>query len=222
MRFLRTSLLCALSALLFLSAASFAGADGPAVIRVGILTSTSDAPLWIADRNGYFKDEGLNVQFLTFNSGESARIDDVRSVAYCKEVSRAHREGTFDSNSIYMPAPAVVASYRGRPGLECGTLDAHELRDIERGGYDAAAQSDLDNLRWLPGPRDWWRLGFTESGDLAGFAGVGGAGGVCHRGRCPSCVVRPGRAARTGRASGQDSDGYLLAQAPMRSRRPVR
>jgi ribosomal protein S18 acetylase RimI-like enzyme len=43
------------------------------------------------------------------------------------------------------------------------------VRDIERGGYDAAARDDMDNLLWLPGPRDWWRLGYTESGELAGF-----------------------------------------------------
>ncbi|HEY4460474.1 MAG TPA: GNAT family N-acetyltransferase [Pseudonocardiaceae bacterium] len=50
-----------------------------------------------------------------------------------------------------------------------GSLDAHAVRDIERSGYDAAAQGDLDNLLWLPGPREWWRLGYTESGQLAGF-----------------------------------------------------
>ena len=48
-----------------------AGADGPPVIRVGILTSTTDAPLWIADKYGYFKDEGIAVQFVTFTSGEA-------------------------------------------------------------------------------------------------------------------------------------------------------
>jgi len=40
-------------------------------IRVGILTSTTDAPLWIADRLGYFKEEGIAPQFLTFTSGET-------------------------------------------------------------------------------------------------------------------------------------------------------
>lgn len=52
------------------SAAERVRAQAPPVIRVGILTSTSDAPLWIADRMGYFRDEGLAVQFLTFSSGE--------------------------------------------------------------------------------------------------------------------------------------------------------
>lgn len=42
-----------------------------AVIRVGILISTTDAPLWLADRLGYFKDEGLSVQFIPFASGEA-------------------------------------------------------------------------------------------------------------------------------------------------------
>ncbi len=50
-----------------------------------------------------------------------------------------------------------------------GTLDAHALRAIEKGGYDGAAQDDLDNLLWLPGPREWWRLAYTEAGDLVGF-----------------------------------------------------
>ena len=71
MRFMRTLLLTALCLVLVLGAVSGARADGPPVIRVGILTSTTDAPLWIADRNGYFKDEGLTVQFLTFTSGET-------------------------------------------------------------------------------------------------------------------------------------------------------
>jgi NitT/TauT family transport system substrate-binding protein len=53
------------------SAARSLGAQTLPVVRVGILTSTSDAPLWIADRNGYFRDEGIAVSFLTFNSGET-------------------------------------------------------------------------------------------------------------------------------------------------------
>lgn len=71
MQIARRFVLCVLAGLLFVGAAGSAGADGLATIRVGILTSTTDAPLWIADKNGYFKDEGLNVQFLTFTSGET-------------------------------------------------------------------------------------------------------------------------------------------------------
>ena len=70
MRTVRTVLLCALMGLFLAGTGATAGGDPLPVIRVGILTSTTDAPLWIADRYGYFKDEGLSVQFLTFSSGE--------------------------------------------------------------------------------------------------------------------------------------------------------
>jgi NitT/TauT family transport system substrate-binding protein len=70
MRTVRTALLCALMGLIVAGGGGSASGDTLPVIRVGILTSTTDAPLWIADRYGYFKDEGLSVQFLTFSSGE--------------------------------------------------------------------------------------------------------------------------------------------------------
>jgi NitT/TauT family transport system substrate-binding protein len=38
---------------------------------VGILASATDAPLWIADALGYFREEGLVVQFVDFSSGEA-------------------------------------------------------------------------------------------------------------------------------------------------------
>ncbi len=41
------------------------GAD-PVTVRVGVLNVGSDAPFLIADKKGYFKDEGLNVTFTTF------------------------------------------------------------------------------------------------------------------------------------------------------------
>ena len=69
----------------------------------------------------------------------------------------------------FRPEPDDKAIFDVLREIAHGTLDAHAVRDIERGGYDAAAQDDLDNLLWLPGPRDWWRLGHTESGELAGF-----------------------------------------------------
>ena len=50
-----------------------------------------------------------------------------------------------------------------------GTLDAHARRTIEASGLDAAAQEDLDILRWMPSPREWWRLAYTPDGQLAGF-----------------------------------------------------
>jgi len=43
-----------------------AGAQAP--IRVGTLGAISDAPIFIADKKGFFKDEGLTVTMTTFNS----------------------------------------------------------------------------------------------------------------------------------------------------------
>ncbi|MDH6213961.1 GNAT family N-acetyltransferase [Streptomyces pseudovenezuelae] len=53
--------------------------------------------------------------------------------------------------------------------IHSATLDAHALRDIEEGGLDQAAQSELDFFNWCPSPRDWWQLAHTEQGDLAGI-----------------------------------------------------
>jgi len=45
-----------------------AAAASAAPIRVGTTNSSSDAPLFIAERKGYFKQEGLEVQFTSFDS----------------------------------------------------------------------------------------------------------------------------------------------------------
>ena len=37
-------------------------------ITIGVTASTSDAPIFIADRRGYFRDEGLAVQVVNFRS----------------------------------------------------------------------------------------------------------------------------------------------------------
>jgi RimJ/RimL family protein N-acetyltransferase len=50
-----------------------------------------------------------------------------------------------------------------------GSLDAHEKRAREEGGVDAAARNELDFLNWMPSPRDWWRLAFTQDGELVGL-----------------------------------------------------
>lgn len=59
----------AVAALLVLDAGTQAGAQAPYVVKVGILASTTDTPLFIADKKGYFHDEGLSVDFVTFDSG---------------------------------------------------------------------------------------------------------------------------------------------------------
>jgi RimJ/RimL family protein N-acetyltransferase len=51
-----------------------------------------------------------------------------------------------------------------------GSLDAHTRRAIAESGPEAAAQAELDTLRWLPSPREWWRVACTPGGDLVGLA----------------------------------------------------
>ena len=50
-----------------------------------------------------------------------------------------------------------------------GSLDAHERRAMARGGPDAAARGELEFLRWMPSPREWWRLAYTVDGALVGL-----------------------------------------------------
>lgn len=54
-----------------------------------------------------------------------------------------------------------------------GSLDAHARRAVSESGVDAAAQEDLDLLRWMPSPRDWWRLAYTTGGELVGLSAPG-------------------------------------------------
>ncbi|MFG2103134.1 GNAT family N-acetyltransferase [Micromonospora echinaurantiaca] len=50
-----------------------------------------------------------------------------------------------------------------------GSLDAHTRHTAAEHGPDAAAREELDLLRWLPSPRDWWRLAWTPDGELVGI-----------------------------------------------------
>jgi RimJ/RimL family protein N-acetyltransferase len=53
--------------------------------------------------------------------------------------------------------------------INVGTLDAYARRDIERHGPAAAARAQLEDLGWMPAPREWWRLAHTaDDGVLVG------------------------------------------------------
>jgi GNAT superfamily N-acetyltransferase len=50
-----------------------------------------------------------------------------------------------------------------------GTLDAHVIEQTARAGAEAAAQEELKILNWFPAPREWWRLAYTQEGELVGL-----------------------------------------------------
>src|SRR5262249_11880180 len=51
-----------------LTCASAARAQAPIVVSVGAASTTSDAPIYIADKKGYFRDEGLAAKVTNFRS----------------------------------------------------------------------------------------------------------------------------------------------------------
>jgi NitT/TauT family transport system substrate-binding protein len=57
------------AALLLALCGGAAPAAEPVVVRVGLANASSDVGFFIADKKGYFKQEGLNVSFLAFDSG---------------------------------------------------------------------------------------------------------------------------------------------------------
>ncbi len=70
----------------------------------------------------------------------------------------------------FRPEPddeVILAVFRQ---INTGSLDAHVRRTIAASGLEASAQEQLDFLRWMPSPREWWRLAYTPAGDLVGMA----------------------------------------------------
>jgi GNAT superfamily N-acetyltransferase len=53
--------------------------------------------------------------------------------------------------------------------IHVGTLDGHAQQDIRRSGPEAAAHSELEFMRWMPSPPQWWRLAYTPGGELVGL-----------------------------------------------------
>jgi ribosomal protein S18 acetylase RimI-like enzyme len=69
----------------------------------------------------------------------------------------------------YRPEPDDDVFFEVLRRIQEGSLDAHARKALDKGGLDLAAQEDLDFLRWMPSPREWWRLAYTPGGELAGL-----------------------------------------------------
>lgn len=69
----RQNFLAGLGAASGLTVAPWEHADGQDLptVRLGHLGIATDAPTWIADQNGYFREQGIKVEFIKFTSSET-------------------------------------------------------------------------------------------------------------------------------------------------------
>lgn len=113
-----------------------------------------------------------------------ARIDAAAAAGYRPLVERFRYEWT---PRCGLPVHAGRLRFRPEPDDEAvldvlrrvqhGTLDAHALRALagtgdgpgKEDGIERAAREDLEHLRWMPSPREWWRLARTPDGSLVGL-----------------------------------------------------
>ncbi|MFD2765195.1 GNAT family N-acetyltransferase [Micromonospora eburnea] len=105
-----------------------------------------------------------------------ARIDAARAAGMRVLVERYRYRWTLGcglparpGRLVFRPEPddAVILDVLRRVGE--GSLDAHTRHVTATRGPDVAAREELDLLRWMPSPRDWWQLAYTEGGELAGI-----------------------------------------------------
>jgi RimJ/RimL family protein N-acetyltransferase len=65
------------------------------------------------------------------------------------------------------PDNAVILETLRR--VHSDTLDAHARQAVAKGGLQLAAEEELEFFNWCPSPREWWRLAYTQDGELAGI-----------------------------------------------------
>jgi len=70
----------------------------------------------------------------------------------------------------FRPEPDDTVFFEVFRRINTGSLDAHVRSTIAASGLDASAQEQLDYLRWMPSPREWWRLAYTPAGELIGIS----------------------------------------------------
>ncbi len=65
------------------------------------------------------------------------------------------------------PDDAVILEILQRIFVD--VMDQGIRQDVDRLGVERAAEEELAFFRWLPGPRTWWRVAHTSTGELAGL-----------------------------------------------------
>ena len=69
----------------------------------------------------------------------------------------------------FRPEPDDLRVFEVLLRIQRDSLDAHSRRAQREHGIYSAAAHELDILRWMPGPREWWRLAYDSSGDVVGL-----------------------------------------------------
>jgi GNAT superfamily N-acetyltransferase len=54
--------------------------------------------------------------------------------------------------------------------IAMGSLDVTTRRGVDAVGIDAQVREEMDVYLSMPGDREWWRLAYTQEGELAGLA----------------------------------------------------
>ncbi|MFF0226820.1 GNAT family N-acetyltransferase [Streptomyces sp. NPDC004629] len=70
---------------------------------------------------------------------------------------------------VFRPEPDDAVFFDALRRIHSGTLDAHALRAIAKGGAELAAQEEIDFFRWCPSPREWWQVAHTPQGEPVGI-----------------------------------------------------
>ena len=65
------------------------------------------------------------------------------------------------------PDDAVIVEILQRIFVD--VMDQGIRQDVDRLGVERAAEEELAFFKWLPGPRTWWRVAHTPTGELAGL-----------------------------------------------------
>ncbi len=71
---------------------------------------------------------------------------------------------------VFVPCPDDEAFIDAFRRVSVGSLDAHTRRQVAAVGSEQAARQELASYSMMMGSRDWWRLAYTKSGELIGFA----------------------------------------------------
>jgi RimJ/RimL family protein N-acetyltransferase len=165
-------------------AAWWAGPDDDAPIALDwldFLDGEADAAVALLEKAGFDAEyclllpPGWRDEPAVRAAGE-ARIDVAKRAGMTPFVERLRYRWTLADG---LPARPGRLTFRAEPDDEKildvlrrivhGSLDAHEQRTRDKDGADAAARDELAFLNWMPSPREWWRLAFTDTGELVGL-----------------------------------------------------